>query len=79
MVAGIVTGTNRLPDWVTPEIAREMRDQVLAALAEAGYPDAWAIPYDSERNWGILGAPRDVIERAGDLVAMHWRIEKVRA
>lgn len=63
------------PDWVTPRIAEMMRDQVLAAVREAGHYDVEAHEM-GDRNWHFTGAPREVIAKAGELVARSWRVHE---
>ena len=70
-----ILGTQKKPSWVTPRIAELMRDQVLMALAEAGYPDAKAHEHPHQApNWYFTGAPREAIHKAGELVARSWRV-----
>ncbi len=66
------------PGWVTPDIAREMADQVLAACWEAGYPEADKRPIDGKASFYFLGAPHAVLHKAGALVAARWGIEDDR-
>lgn len=70
-------GTQKKPSWITPGIAELMRDQVLMALAEAGYPDAKAHEYPQQSpNWYFTGAPHEAIRKAGELVARSWRVDE---
>lgn len=60
------------PEWATREVAEQMRDAVLAAAIEAGYPDAKANEIAGQDDWYFTGAPRDVFRKAGELVRIRW-------
>ena len=65
-----------MPAWMTPEIARQMADEVLMACAEAGYPEAEAWPvtlFEGNMNFYFTGVPEAVAMKAGVLVRQRWQ------
>lgn len=67
--------SDTLPSWVTPDVARQMADQVVMACAEAGWPGVKAHLSPIRNmpvNYYFVGAPRDVIIKAGALVRQVW-------
>lgn len=73
---------NGVPEWVTPEMARQMADQVVMACAEAGYPEVRATPrslFGPTINYEFVGAPDEVLLKAGALVRQRWLEDRGRS
>jgi hypothetical protein len=64
------------PEWITDDQVDAMAEMVVMAVCEAGYPGIEKHLYEHKHDWYFVGAPRDVIFRAGALVRRHWGMDE---